>query len=258
MTKSQYDTDITIWSPEGRLHQIEYAMEAVKKGSAAVGVKSATHCVLTALKRSPQAELASYQNKVFKLDPRVGMGIAGLTSDARYLAHFMRTECMNHRYVFDSMMPCARLIDMVADKHQSNTQIAGRRPYGVGCIIAGVDATGTHLYQTCPSGNWYDYKAIAIGHRSQSARTYLERHYESFTKAPLDELVNHALKALATTCGEGTELKPENTTIAIVGLDQDFVAYNDDEAKKWLDVFRMDPADMPAEEEGGGDGMATD
>eukprot|EP01065_Artemidia_motanka_P051150 TRINITY_DN892_c1_g1_i2.p2 TRINITY_DN892_c1_g1~~TRINITY_DN892_c1_g1_i2.p2 ORF type:complete len:257 (+),score=91.92 TRINITY_DN892_c1_g1_i2:84-854(+) len=255
MTKNQYDTDITIWSPEGRLHQIEYAMEAVKKGSAAVGVKSKTHCVLTALKRSPQAELASYQNKVFKLDPQMGMAIAGLTSDARYLARFIRTECMNHRYVFEQPISVKRLTEMVADKHQGNTQLAGRRPFGVGCLIAGVDDTGVHLFQTCPSGNFYDYKAIAIGHRSQSARTYLERHYEKFAEAGLDDLISHALKALATTCGEGVQLKPENTTIAIIGLDQPFVMHNDEEAKKWLDTFRMDPAEMPAEDE---DAMQTD
>eukprot|EP00756_Hemistasia_phaeocysticola_P048619 Hpha_TRINITY_DN23033_c0_g1::TRINITY_DN23033_c0_g1_i1::g.109308::m.109308/K02725/PSMA1; 20S proteasome subunit alpha 6 len=258
MTKNQYDTDITIWSPEGRLHQIEYAMEAVKRGSAAVGVKSKTHCVLTALKRSPQNQLASYQNKVFRLDPQMGMAIAGLTSDARYLAGYIRSECMNHRYVFEDMIPMNRLVEQVANKHQSNTQIMGRRPFGVGCLIAGRDATGMHLLCTCPSGNFYDYKAHAIGSRSQSARTYLEKHFESFPDAQLDDLVNHALKALATTCGEGVQLKPENTTIAIVGLDQPFTAYNDEEAKKWLDTFKIDPSEIPADDEGEGQAMETD
>ena len=98
MQRSQYDTDITVWSPEGRIHQIEYAMEAVKKGNVTVGVKSDTHVVLVAFKRSSN-HLAAYQEKLFKLDPKIGMAIAGLTSDARYLATFMRTECMNHRYV---------------------------------------------------------------------------------------------------------------------------------------------------------------
>ena len=96
---SKYDTDVTTWSSEGRLYQIEYAMEAVKKGSAAVGAKSDTHVVLTALKRSPEEVLASYQEKVFKVDPKMGMAIAGITGDARELAHYMRTECMNNRYV---------------------------------------------------------------------------------------------------------------------------------------------------------------
>ena len=94
----KYDTDITRWSNEGRLYQIEYAMEAVKKGSSAVGARSNTHVVLVALKRTPQQELASYQEKVFKLDNKAGMAIAGITGDARELAHYMRTECMNHRY----------------------------------------------------------------------------------------------------------------------------------------------------------------
>eukprot|EP01059_Diplonema_ambulator_P007070 TRINITY_DN16600_c0_g2_i1.p1 TRINITY_DN16600_c0_g2~~TRINITY_DN16600_c0_g2_i1.p1 ORF type:complete len:274 (+),score=68.06 TRINITY_DN16600_c0_g2_i1:80-823(+) len=246
---SKYDTDVTRWSPEGRLHQMEYAMKAVEKGNAAVGVRSKTHAVITALKRTPQAELASYQEKVFGLDPKMGMAIAGLTSDARELANYMRNECMNHRYVFDDVMPVGRLVDQVGNKHQANTMRPGRRPYGVGCIIIGYD-TEARLYRTCPSGNYYNYKGIAIGHRSQSARTYLERHYEKFEDMPLDDLVNVALQALATTCADGVELKPENTTIAIVGVDRDFIAYNDEQAKKWLDTFKAEEKaeDMEVEE----------
>eukprot|EP01061_Rhynchopus_euleeides_P030520 TRINITY_DN50685_c0_g1_i1.p1 TRINITY_DN50685_c0_g1~~TRINITY_DN50685_c0_g1_i1.p1 ORF type:complete len:248 (+),score=95.99 TRINITY_DN50685_c0_g1_i1:127-870(+) len=235
---SKYDTDITRWSSEGRLYQMEYAMEAVKKGGAVVGAKSATHVVLAALKRTPEQELASYQEKVFKLDPQVGMGIAGITGDARELAHYMRTECMNHRYIFDGILPVSRLLDMVGDRHQSNTMRPGRRPYGVGCLVAGFDGK-TNLYQTCPSGNYYDYKAMAIGERSQSARTYLENHFEKFDALSLDELVAHVLRSLETTCGGKVDkLTPENTTIAIVGNDRDFTTYQDNEAKQWLDTYQ--------------------
>eukprot|EP00659_Diplonema_papillatum_P013484 gene13484-20776_t len=222
----KYDTDITRWSPDGKLHQMEYAKEAVKKGNASVGLRSKTHVVLVALKRSPQAELASYQEKVFKLDPKMGMAIAGLTSDARELAHYLRTECMNHRYVFETMVSTARVVEDLADKHQFNTMIPGRRPYGVGCLIAGHDETGARLFQSCPSGNFYDYIAMAIGNRSQSARTYLENHFKTFADMPLDDLVKHGLRALATTCQDGVELKPENTTVAVVGVDTNFEVYN--------------------------------
>jgi len=239
---SKYDTDVTRWSSEGRLYQIEYAMEAVKKGNATVGLKSNSHVVLVALRRSPQAELASYQEKIFKLDPKMGMAIAGLTSDARDLAVYIRTEMMNHRYVFDDMQPVSRLLEQVGDRHQANTMKPGRRPYGVGCLIAGFDGK-TNLYQTCPSGNYYDYKAFAIGNRSQSARTYFENHYTTFTDMPLDDLVHHGLRALATTCADGVELKPENTTVAIVGADRDFTIYSEDETKKWLDTFKAPEAE---------------
>eukprot|EP01063_Lacrimia_lanifica_P017420 TRINITY_DN2445_c0_g8_i1.p1 TRINITY_DN2445_c0_g8~~TRINITY_DN2445_c0_g8_i1.p1 ORF type:complete len:256 (+),score=112.16 TRINITY_DN2445_c0_g8_i1:59-826(+) len=247
---SKYDTDVTRWSSEGRLYQIDYAMEAVKKGNATVGLKSNTHVVLVALRRSPQAELASYQEKIFKLDPKMGMAIAGLTSDGRELAGFIRTECMNHRYVFDEMQPVSRLADLVGDRHQSNTMKPGRRPYGVGCLLAGYDGK-TNLYQTCPSGNYYDYKAFAIGNRSQSARTYFESRFTTFADMPLDDLVHHGLRALATTCGDGVELKPENTAIAIVGNDRDFQMSGEEETKKWLDSFKVeDPAAAGPTDEG--------
>jgi len=80
----QYDTDVTTWSPQGRLFQIEYAMEAVKQGSAIVGVTSDTHAVLAAIKRTP-SELASYQQKIFRIDDHMGMAMSGLTSDGRSL-----------------------------------------------------------------------------------------------------------------------------------------------------------------------------
>jgi hypothetical protein len=114
MNKNQYDYDVTIWSPQGRLHQVEYAMEAVKLGSACVGLKSKTHAVVCAVKRSP-SELSSYQRKIFKIDDHVGIAISGLTADARSLSKYMRNECLNHRFVYDSPLPINRLVAQVAD-----------------------------------------------------------------------------------------------------------------------------------------------
>ena len=96
MYRNQYDTDVTTFSPEGRLRQVEYAMEAVNQGSCCVGLTSGTHAVLAVLKRSPD-ELASYQEKIFKIDDHMAIAISGLTADARYLSKHMRTECLNHR-----------------------------------------------------------------------------------------------------------------------------------------------------------------
>lgn len=114
MNKNQYDYDVTIWSPQGRLHQVEYAMEAVKIGSACVGLKSKTHALVCAVKRSP-SELSSFQRKIFKIDDHVGIAIAGLTADARSLSKYMRNECLNHRFIYDSPLPLNRLVTQVAD-----------------------------------------------------------------------------------------------------------------------------------------------
>ena len=152
-------------------------MQSVKQGSACVGLRSNTHPVLGALKRSV-SELSSHQKKLLEIDDHIGMGIAGLTADARSLAKYMRNECLNHKYVFGDPISPASLMSDLADKHQRTTQTYVRRPFGVGLLVAGVDDRQTpHLYQTDPSGNLYEFYASAIGARSQSARTYLEHHF---------------------------------------------------------------------------------
>lgn len=109
MFRNQYDSDVTVWSPQGRLHQVEYAMEAVKLGSATVGLKNKTHAVVIAIKRA-SSELAAYQKKIILIDKHIGMTISGLTADARMLSRYMRTECLNYRYSHDSLLPIGRLI----------------------------------------------------------------------------------------------------------------------------------------------------
>uniref|UniRef100_A0A2K5CVM2 Proteasome subunit alpha type n=1 Tax=Aotus nancymaae TaxID=37293 RepID=A0A2K5CVM2_AOTNA len=110
--RNQYDNDVTVWSPQGRIHQIEYAMEAVKQGSATVGLKSKTHAVLVALKRA-QSELAAHQKKILHVDNHIGISIAGLTADARLLCNFMRQECLDSRFVFDRPLPVSRLVSLI-------------------------------------------------------------------------------------------------------------------------------------------------
>ena len=248
MNRSHYDNDITTWSPQGRIHQIEYAMEAVKQGSAAIGLKSKTHAVVVALKRA-SSELGSYQKKIFKIDEHMGIAIAGLTADARVLCKYMRNECINHKFVFESPMQLERLVLQVADKSQVHTQRYGRRPYGVGLLVVGYDQTGAHLYETCPSGNYFDYKAMAIGARSQSGKTYLERHFDEFENLGLEELVRHGLLALRETLGTGDTLSTKNVSVGIVGKNQKFtVLENADVATYLAGVEEQDTTPAATEE----------
>ncbi|KAI6033956.1 nucleophile aminohydrolase [Pisolithus microcarpus] len=216
MFRNTYDSDNTVFSPQGRLHQVEYALEAVKQGSAAVGLRSKTHAILLALKRST-GELASYQQKMFRIDDHVGIAIAGLTSDARVLSNFMRQQAMSERMVFNRPMPVNRLVATIADKAQVNTQEYGRRPYGVGFLVVGQDQSGPHLFEFSPSGNSYEYFAMSIGARSQSAKTYLEKHYKSFEDCTLEELIKHGLHALRETLQQDKELNVNNTSVGIIG-----------------------------------------
>ncbi|ORZ36263.1 20S proteasome subunit alpha 6 [Catenaria anguillulae PL171] len=236
MFRNQYDSDISTFSPQGRLFQIEYALEAVKQGSACVGIKSKTHVVLVALQRQG-GELASYQKKVVKLDNHMGIAFAGLTSDARVLSNYMRNECMRHKMVFARPLPALRAVTSVADKAQINTQRYGSRPYGVGFLIASADDAGVHLHEFSPTGNAPDYLAHSIGSRSQSARTYLEKHVDAFASASLDELVQHGLHALRDTLPSDKELTVENVAVAVVGVDTPFAQLGRDQVDAQLQRF---------------------
>jgi len=240
MFRNQYDTDVTVWSPEGRLLQVEYAMESVKQGSACVGLRSNEFAVLGAIKRSV-SELSTHQKKILEIDDHVGMGIAGLTADARSLAKYMRNECLNHKYVYGSPLPPHILMADLADKHQRCTQTYVRRPYGVGLLVIGVDprTQSPRLYQTCPSGNLFEFYASAIGSRSQSARTYLEKHYETFVDAKRDELILHALQALVGCVSGDDELTKENGSVAIVGKDEKLTLIEGDALQPYLDRLEL-------------------
>lgn len=239
MFRNQYDSDVTVWSPQGRLHQVEYAMEAVKLGSATVGLKSKTHAVLIALKRA-SSELSAHQKKIIPIDKHMGISISGLTADARILSRYMRTECLNYKYAHDDTLPVGRLITSLGNKMQTCTQRYDRRPYGVGLLVAGYDDQGPHIYQTCPSANYFDCKAMAIGSRSQSARTYLEKHLNEFLSCDLDELVKHGLRALRDTLPNEVDLSVKNVSIGVVGKDYDFTILDETTTAAYLSQIEGD------------------
>ena len=177
--------------------------------------------------------------------------LSGLTADARSISRWMRAECMNSRYAHDTPLPVSRLeflnqyillsskssfrlIGDFGNKMQICTQRYGKRPYGVGLLVAGYDDKGPHIYQTCPSANFYgkfkkmlvlnlfyefvlDCRAMAIGARSQAARTYLEKFLEDFKTCELEELVKHGLRALRDTLPNEVDLTNKNVSIAVVG-----------------------------------------
>lgn len=147
MFRNQYDNDITVFSPQGRIHQIEYAIEAVKQGSPCVGLKSKTHSIVAVLNRA-QSELASTQNKLFRVDDHIGFAVSGLVADANIMSTYLRQFAIKSKLVFDRPAPVSRAVEMIADKAQVNTQKYGNRPYGVGLLVIGYDVFIINL------GNW--------------------------------------------------------------------------------------------------------
>ena len=146
----------------------------------------------------------------------------------------MRDECLNHRYVFESAMPTRRLVTQLSDKSHVYTIQQKKRPYGLGLLVAGVDQAGTHIFETQPSGEFFEFEAQAIGARSQAARTYLDSKFESFQDSDLKTLIQHSLSALK---GSATKvMTAQNVQVAVVSAEVPFRFLSASE----LDVFLTD------------------
>lgn len=235
MFRNNYDNDSVTYSPTGRLFQVEYALEAIKQGSAAVGLVSKNHVVLAALKRNAE-ELGSYQKKIIKVDDHMGIALAGLAPDGRVLSNYLRKQAMSSKMIFNRPLLTSKAVLSIADKAQENTQSYGSRPYGVGLLVSGYDETGAHLYEFQPSGSVLEYYGAAIGARSQAARTYLERNLETVRETEsVDELIVHGLNALRDTLSQDVELTFKNTSVSVVGKDTKFTIYDDADVQQYLD-----------------------
>jgi len=120
---------------------------------------------------------------------------------------YMRQLTLSSRLTYSRALPLSRLMGALADRAQLNTMQYGKRPYGVGFLVIGVDATGPHLYEFNPTGNCFEYYAMSLGARNQSAKTYLERHMEEFADADRDALIVHGLRALRETVPQNKEVR---------------------------------------------------
>jgi 20S proteasome subunit alpha 6 len=154
----------------------------------------------------------------------------------------MKQQCLGHRLTYGRAMPVRSLVDMIGEKAQINTQMYGKRPYGVGLLVAGVDEKGTHLFEFQPSGMTEEMTAFAIGARSQMARTYLERNLDKFADASREELVKHGLQALKESLVQDKELTVENTSVGVAGVKlegakgiEPFKLYDGPDVKDWID-----------------------
>lgn len=129
----------------------------------------------------------------------------------------MKQQSLSSRLTYGRAIPVERIVSLLGDRAQTNTQQYGKRPYGVGLLVCGVDEMGPHLFEFIPSGMTQEMLACAIGGRSQMARTYLERHLDAFPECGREELIKHALQALKESLSQDKELTVENTSIGVVG-----------------------------------------
>ncbi|XP_030383212.1 proteasome subunit alpha type-1-like [Scaptodrosophila lebanonensis] len=249
MFRSAYENDVTVFSPQGRLHQVEYAMEAVKLGTVTVGLKSEEYAVLIALNRPDPLMVDSengQQRKIMAIDSHIGISTAGLMADARRITKHLRSDCLSYNTAYQSSYPVARLFQNLGIKLQSGTQTYDRRPYGVGILGAGYDDQGTHIFQVMPSANVLNCKAMAIGARSQGARSYLERHLKSFADCTKDQLICHGIQAIRASMGSEEPATDLHINVAIVGKNTPFRALSDAENQQYYVMAKASGAPLTA------------
>jgi len=173
-----YDRAITVFSPDGRLYQVEYAIETVRRGTLAVGIKSKDGVVLAVEEKARKLQSTSLTQKIFQIDDHIGVAAAGYIPDARMQVDHARFAAQSNRLIYDESVDVEGIAKSVADIAQQFTQYAGVRPFGVALIIAGVDRNGGEVYLTDPSGTYISYEAVAIGAGADQVTEFLEKQYK--------------------------------------------------------------------------------
>jgi proteasome alpha subunit len=245
-----YDRGITIFSPDGRLYQVEYAREAVKRGTASVGVRTDDGVVLAADKRA-RSKLMEPESveKLHKADDHVGLASAGHVADARKLIDFARQQAQVERLRYGEPIGVETLTKRVTDHIQQYTQVGGARPFGVALIVGGVEDGEARLFETDPSGTPYEWKALSVGENRSDVRDYLEEEFsEGLT---LEEGIDLAFGALAESSDDEEGMTPDGVGLATIdGETPTYSDYDEAEVESYLDEFGyLDDGDADEGEE---------
>ncbi|XP_038866958.1 proteasome subunit alpha type-7-like isoform X1 [Salvelinus namaycush] len=259
-----YDRAITVFSPDDHLFQVDYAQEAVKKGSTAVGVRG-ENVVVLGVEKKTVAKLQEDRTvcKICSLDDNVFMAFAGLTADARIIVNRARVECQSHRLTVEDpatveyitryissikqVPPTHRPIHphgyiiSIYSNFQRYTQSNGRRPFGISSLIVGFDFDGTpHLYQTDPSGTYHAWKANAIGRSAKTVREFLEKNYKEDMESDTDT-IKLAIRALLEVVQSGGK----NIELAIMKRDESMKILVQEEKEEYVTAIETEKAEKP-------------
>ena len=233
MAPQMYDRASTVFSPDGRLYQVEYAREAVKRGTTAVGIKVNEGVVLLVDKRVTSRLIeANSIEKIFQIDDHIGAATSGLVADARALVDRARVESQVNRVSYDEPIGVEVLSKKICDHKQTFTQYGGTRPYGTSLLIAGVEDQTPRLFETDPSGALLEYKATAIGAGRAPVIEVFEAEYDE--NMSLDDAIFLGIDALYKAA-DG-KFKPETLEVGVIPVsDKDFRKLTTDEVQVFAD-----------------------
>ena len=228
-----YDRAITVFSPDGRLFQVEYARGAVKRGTTSIGIKCSEGIVLAVDKRTTSnlVEATSIE-KIFKIDEHIGAATSGLVADARALVERARVEAQINKITYSEPIRVDSLSKKLCDMLQMYTQNGGVRPFGSALIIGGVYDGSCKLFETDPSGALIEYKATAIGSGRSAAMDIFEDQYKD------DMNLNDAIKLALTAINEATEHETtaNNVEIAVIKCDEEiYTKLSQEEVQTFID-----------------------
>lgn len=208
-----YDRAITVFSPDGRIFQVEYAREAVKRGTTAVGIVYKDG-VLLAVDKSADYSLLVPESieKIYQIDEHIGAASSGLIADARRMVEEARLESQRNRIAYDEAITVVELTRRISNTSQVYTQFGGVRPFGCALLIAGVNSSGKQLFETDPSGAYTQYLATAIGSGKKEVEKYFEKNYKQ--NMPRDEAIRLSVAALRQVSAGKFNIKNVNVAIA--------------------------------------------
>ena len=227
-----YDRGITVFSPDGRLFQVEYAREAVKKGSTTIGLKYKGGVALIVDKRSNSKLLEPKSTeKIHDIDDFIGCATSGLVADARVLVDEARKNAQVHRVNYGENIGVEMLVKKICDHKQNFTQYGGVRPFGTALLVAGTDDMGAHLYETDPSGALVSYKATGIGSGRPAVMEIFENEYADDMEYEAALLLG--LKALNSAIED--KPKVESVEIGVADIGKKFKRLSEEEVSALIE-----------------------
>ena len=202
MANRGYDMTPTMYSPDGRIYQVEYALETVKRGTLAIGIKSKDGIIIAVEEKARTLQVSEVTQKIFQVDEHIGVAAAGYIPDARVKVDNARYFSQSNKLTYDEPVEVETVAKHLADQNHQFTQYSGVRPFGVALILAGVDRKGSQIVTIDPSGTYVSYSAVAIGLGPDEVNDFLEKNYKD--DIPIEEAASLAIAAINLKSEEKT------------------------------------------------------